>query len=191
MEGLEVGWTSSDESVALPVGRPATVERTRTRGVLALGGAGPVTVTATAGAASAEMALEVAPNPVVDMKLTPDRSTARTGDVTHLDVTMTDLDGQVLDDVPVGFSVSAITDAMGSGGPSSGLITQDGRFVADLPGVYTVVARTGGVSASTVVRVAERGVRRPIELVGPRPGEGPRDFGSLGLGGRRTDATTR
>ena len=59
-----------------------------------------------------------------------------------------------------------MTDAMGMGGPSSGLITQDGRFVADLPGVYTVVARTGSVSASTVIRVAERGVRRPIELVG-------------------------
>ena len=51
VEGLEVGWASSDESVAMPVGRPATIERTRTRGVLALGAPGPVTVTATAGAA--------------------------------------------------------------------------------------------------------------------------------------------
>ena len=75
VEGLEVGWASSDESVAMPVGRPATIERTRTRGVLALGAAGPVAVTATAGAATAEMTLEVAPNPVADMKLIPDRST--------------------------------------------------------------------------------------------------------------------
>ncbi|MCY4626294.1 MAG: hypothetical protein OXE58_01845, partial [Acidobacteria bacterium] len=86
--------------------------------------------------------------------------------VTHVDVAMTDSGGSAVEGVPVGFSVSVITDAMGMGGPSSGLITQDGRFVADLPGVYTVVARTGQVSASTVVRVAERGVRRPIELVG-------------------------
>ncbi|MXX86642.1 MAG: hypothetical protein F4Y71_09325 [Acidobacteria bacterium] len=166
VEGLEVTWASSDEAVAMPIARPPTIERTRTRGVLTLGTPGAVTVTATAGAASAEMAVEVVPNPVAAMKLVPDRSTARTGDVTHLSVEMTDAAGETLDGVPVGFSVSAITDAMGTGGPSSGLITQDGRFVAELPGVYTVVARTGSVSASTVIRIAERGVRRPIELVG-------------------------
>ena len=166
VEGLDVGWMSSDDAIAMPIARPPTIERTRTRGVLALGAPGTVTVTATAGAASAEMAVEVVPNPVARMELTPDRSTARTGDVTHLSVVMTDAAGATLEDVPVGYSVSAMTDAMGMGGPSSGLITQDGRFVADLPGVYTVVARTGQVSASTVIRVAERGVRRPIELVG-------------------------
>ena len=166
VEGLEVTWASSDEAAAMPIARPPTIERTRTRGVLALGAPGAVTVTATAGAASAQMAVEVIPNPVAAMKLVPDRSTARTGDVTHLSVEMTDAAGETLDGVPVGFSVSAITDAMGTGGPSSGLITQDGRFVAELPGVYTVVARTGSVSASTVIRIAERGVRRPIELVG-------------------------
>ena len=166
VEGLEVTWMSSDDAVAMPIARPPTIERTRTRGVLTLGTPGAVTVTATAGAASAEMAVEVVPNPVAKMELTPDRSTARTGDVTHLEVTMTDAAGATLEGVPVGFSVSAMTDAMGMGGPSSGLITQDGRFVAELPGVYTVVARTGSVSASTVIRIAERGVRRPIELVG-------------------------
>ena len=166
VEGLEVTWASSDEAAAMPIARPPTIERTRTRGVLALGAPGAVTVTATAGAASAQMAVEVIPNPVAAMKLVPDRSTARTGDVTHLSVEMTDAAGETLDGVPVGFSVSAITDAMGTGGPSSGLITQDGRFVAELPGVYTVVARTGSVSASTVIRIADRGVRRPIELVG-------------------------
>ena len=166
VEGLDVTWASSDDAVAMPIARPPTIERTRTRGLLALGAPGPVTVTATAGAATAEMAVEVVPNPVARMELTADRGTARTGDVTHLKVAMTDAAGATLEDVPVGFSVSAMTDAMGMGGPSSGLITQDGRFVADLPGVYTVVARTGQVSASTVIRVAERGVRRPIELVG-------------------------
>ncbi len=166
VEGLDVGWMSSNDAIAMPIARPPTIERTRTRGVLALGAPGTVTVTATAGAASAEMAVDVVPNPVAKLELTPDRSTARTGDVTHLSVVMTDAAGATLEDVPVGYSVSAMTDAMGMGGPSSGLITQDGRFVADLPGVYTVVARTGQVSASTVIRVAERGVRRPIELVG-------------------------
>jgi len=138
VEGLEVTWMSSDDAVAMPIARPPTIERTRTRGVLTLGAPGAVTVTATAGAASAEMAVEVVPNPVAKMELTPDRSTARTGDVTHLEVTMTDAAGATLEGVPVGFSVSAMTDAMGMGGPSSGLITQDGRFVAGLPGVVAL-----------------------------------------------------
>ena len=166
VEGIEVGWSSSDESVALPVGRPPTIERARTRGLLALGAPGTAAITAAAGAARAEMTLEVRPNPVAAMTLTPERGAVRTGEVTRLRVAMTDAAGRPLDEVPIGFSVSAITDAMGSGGPSSGLVTRDGRFVADLPGIYTVVARTGGASASAVIRVSERGVRRPIELVG-------------------------
>ena len=161
-----VDWRSSDGSVALPVGRPAATEGASARAVLALGTPGRVTLTATAGGATAEMLLDVAPNPAAGIHLTPDRSTVRTGDVTHLTARVTDAEGRRLDDVPVGFSVSAVTDDLASGGPSSGLVTEDGRFVADLPGVYTVVARSGAVSASTVIRVVDRGVRRPIELVG-------------------------
>ena len=86
---------------------------------------------------TSEMTLDVEPNPAARITLTPDRSAVRTGDVTRLTATVSDAEGLSLDDVPVAFSVSAITDAMASGGPSSGLITQDGRFVADLPGAYT------------------------------------------------------
>ena len=166
VEDVVVDWRSSDGSVALPIGQPAAIEGTGSRGVLALGAPGRVTVTATAGSAAAEMLLDVEPNPVASIDLTPDRSAVRTGDVTHLTAKLTDAEGRSLNDMPVGFSVSAVTDALSSGGPSSGLVTQDGRFVADLPGVYTVVARSGSVSASTVIRVVERAVRRPIELVG-------------------------
>ena len=166
VEDVVVDWRSSDGSVALPIGQPAATEGAGARGVLALGAAGRVTVTATAGSAVAELLLDVEPNPAASIDLTPDRSAVRTGDVTHLTARVTDAEGRSLDDVPVGFSVSAVTDDLSSGGPSSGLVTQDGRFVADLPGVYTVVARSGPVSSSTVIRVVERAVRRPIELVG-------------------------
>ena len=165
-EDVAVDWRSSDGSVALPIGQPAATEGAGARGVLALGAPGRATVTATAGSATAELILNVEPNPAAGIDLTPDRSTVRTGDVTHLTARVTDAEGRPLDDVPVGFSVSAVTDDLSSGGPSSGLVTEDGRFVADLPGVYTVVARSGRVSASTVIRVVERAVRRPIELVG-------------------------
>ena len=165
-DDVEVEWRTSDASIAMPIGQPPANQRTTRRGVLALGAPGTVAITAAAGAATAEMTLDVEPNPAARITLSPDRSAVRTGDVTHLAVAVTDAEGQALDDVPVAFSVSAITDAMASGGPSSGLVTQDGRFVADLPGAYTVVARTGSVTASALIRVVERGVRRPIELVG-------------------------
>ncbi len=166
VEGAEVVWSSSDPAVAFPVARPQTVEQTRTRGALRLGQPGTAVLTATTGGASASMELEVVPNPVARLTLTADRATARTGDVVHLSAAMSDRDGNALDGIGIGYSFSAITDGMGAGGPSSGLVTQDGRFVADLPGLYTLVAHTGGVSASTVVHVTERGARRPIELVG-------------------------
>ena len=166
VDDIVVDWDTSDESVALPIGRPPTADRTSRQGVLALGAPGSVTITATAGTATAELLLDVQRNPVVELTLTPDRSGVRTGDVTHLTARMTDAAGRSREDIQVAFSVSAVTDALSSGGPSSGLVTQDGRFVADLPGVYTVVARTGSLSASTTIRVVERGVRRPIELVG-------------------------
>ena len=166
VEGAEVRWTTSDVGVAAPVARPDTVERSRTRGVLRLGSPGAVTLTAASGGATTSIALEVEENPVARMTLTADRFEVRTGDVVHLSVDAADANGQPLEGIGIGYSFSALTDGMGVGGPSSGLVTQDGRFVADLPGLYTLVAHTGGVSASTVVSVRERGVRRPIELVG-------------------------
>ncbi len=166
VEGAEVSWSSSDVAKAAPIGRPTTIERTATRGLLRLGDSGPVIVSATAGGATAEVSLEILSSPVARMELRPDRTAVRTGDVVRMEVRLADTSGVPLEDVPVGFSVAAITDAMGTGGPSSGLITPDGRFVADLPGVYTVVAHTGGASASTVISVTERGARRHIELVG-------------------------
>ena len=165
-DDVEVEWRTSDASIAMPIGQPPANQRTTRRGVLALGAPGRVAITAEAGAVTSEMTLRVEPNPAARITLTPDRSAVRTGDVTRLTATVSDAEGRSLDDVPVAFSVSAITDAMASGGPSSGLITQDGRFVADLPGAYTIVARTGAVTASTLIRVVERGARRPIELVG-------------------------
>ena len=165
-DDVEVEWRTSDASIAMPIGQPPANQRTTRRGVLALGAPGRVAIEAAAGGATAEMTLDVQPNPAARITLTPDRSAVRTGDVTRLTATVSDADGRSIDDIPVAFSVSAITDAMASGGPSSGLITQDGRFVADLPGAYTVVARTGGVTASALIRVVERGARRPIELVG-------------------------
>ena len=72
---------------------------------------------------------------------------------------------------------------MAGGGPSSGLITQDGRFVADLPGAYTVVARTGPVDrlGPDPRRRARRAAAHRAGRARPRAGS--RDDRSLGVGG--------
>ena len=117
--------------------RPVRLLKLRPRRISALGAPGRVAIAATTGGATAEMTLDVQPNLAARISLTPDRSAVQTGNVTRLTTTVTDAEGRTLDDLAVAFSVSAITDAMASGGPSSGLITQDGRFVGDLPGAYS------------------------------------------------------
>ncbi len=166
VEGLAVSLRSSDPSVAIPVSRPPTIAREPVRGLVRLIRPGSVMLTAAGGEAAVRVELEVKPNPVARMEIRADRETARTGDVVRLTATGHRASGGEAEGVPIGFSVSAVTDSMGVGGPSAGLVTPDGRFVADLPGVYTVVARTGSVSASTVIAVGDRQVRRHIELVG-------------------------
>ncbi len=165
VQGLTVALASSDPAIALPVSRPPTTAREPTRGLVRLVGPGTATLTATGGDATASMDVEVLPNPVTRLEIEADREMVRTGDVVTFTATAFTESGET-GAVPVGFSVSAVTDSMGAGGPSTGLVTPDGRFVADLPGVYTVVAHTGGASASQGIQVGDRNVRRHIELVG-------------------------
>ena len=78
-DDVEVEWRTSDASIAMPIGQPPANQRTTRRGVLALGAPGRVAVTAVAGAAAAEMTVDVEPNPAARIALTLDRSTVRTG----------------------------------------------------------------------------------------------------------------
>jgi hypothetical protein len=91
---------------------------------------------------------------------------ARTGDVLRFDAVAIDASGGEGVDVPVEFSFRAKTVDDKLGSASSGLITEDGRFVADLPGEYTVMASAGHVVASETVSIAERGIRKMPEVVG-------------------------
>ncbi|MDX1390447.1 MAG: hypothetical protein R3344_14755, partial [Acidobacteriota bacterium] len=135
-------------------------------GNLRLVSPGRARLSVSADEASARLEVEVVDNPVESLKLQASATRARTGEVVHLDARVLDAAGKSLADVPVSFTFSAETDPLASGGPSSGWIRQDGRFVADLPGEYTVVATAGAHSDSIVVSVDPRDVQREIELVG-------------------------
>lgn len=116
---------------------------------------------------SAEQEFEVRANPVAALELVADAATARTGDVVRVTATARDAAGAVLANhgVPVTLSVAARPDD-DLGAPAGATIAQDGRFVAETPGLYTIVASTGTASASVNVRIEPRDVGAHFELIG-------------------------
>ncbi len=150
------GFRSSDSEIA-------TIDR---HGNLTLHRGGTVTLTAMAGTAHASLEARVENNPADSIALDPVPEPVRTGDVLHLVARVLDDDGRPVTDAPVELSFHAEVDPRVVGGPVSGMITQDGRFVADLPGTYTVIASSGGLSNRVTIEVEPRQVRRQIELVG-------------------------
>ena len=55
--------------------------------------------------------------------------------------------GKVLNDVPLNYSYTGQADYGTFGLPTSGLITDDGRFVAETAGMYTLSASSAGFSS--------------------------------------------
>jgi hypothetical protein len=71
----------------------------------------------------------------------------------------------VVEDVPIQLSlVARLDDNLAPA--ASGQITQDGRFVAEAPGVYTVVATSGNAVARRSVRAVPRNVQRELVAMG-------------------------
>ena len=145
LRDARVVYRSSNEQVA-------TVDA---GGIVAARQVGPVTITASAGRAQAQLPLRVVPNRVARIEIMGDR-TARTGDVIRFRARALDGNGQQLDDVPVSWTV-------GGGGAD---IYPDGGFVAETPGSYTVSALVGQVTASHPITVSQRVQTRRLERVG-------------------------
>jgi len=108
--------------------------------------------------------VEVVANPVVRLEIASDKQEARTGDVFHFKASAFDKKGKPLSDVPLHFSFEGNSYDVSSN--ASGLIKQDGRFVADEPGLYAVAVASGPHVARMSVNVIPRNVKREIELVG-------------------------
>jgi hypothetical protein len=136
-------------------------------GTLSIHSAGATTLTVTANdEMSAETTINVQPNPTAALGISASRDMARTGDVVHFEVIARDADGNVVPDLPIQYAFQGRNSAYGLGDPGSGLITEDGRFVADLPGEYTIVAATGNHTTSMTIAVEQRDVKREIEVLG-------------------------
>ena len=144
-----IGWRSSVPGVV-------RVDETGTLTALA---AGRATVTATAGSASEAMPVEVVSANVGTVEITPATTTARTGDVVVFRATVRDASRRAIDGLTPAWSIA----------PGEGYIGTNGAFVGYEPGQYTVTANFGSHSASAVVTVGERDVRRVAEVVGRVP----------------------
>jgi hypothetical protein len=120
--------------------------------------AGRATITATAGRARATRELTVVGEPIRTVEISGPEN-ARTGDVLRFRAVARSAAGAEVAGLSPTWTMA----------PGSGIIGEDGAFVAEQPGVYTVSASFGAAVADATVRVVARDVRRQTETVGRAP----------------------
>ena len=155
-DDVEVAYESSDPSVA----------RVDRFGHLLLEASGSTTLTGRAEAATTTRRIQVEDNPVESFELVADMEEARTGDVVDLSAIGRDRRGRQVDALPVHYSVAGRPAAGILAPGSSAMVTEDGRFVAERSGVYTVLATSGDFVAGKRIRVTPRNVRKEAQFVG-------------------------
>ncbi len=119
------------------------------------------------GRALIEAEIEVVKNPVETIEVKVEKSTIRTGDVLRFEAVAKDRRGRIVEGVPLAYAVSGEEREKGAG--ASALIEQDGRFVAEKPGAYTVIISFGDKSATRTVQVIQRDASREIKVIGHGP----------------------
>ena len=125
---------------------------------------GKATITAKVEDIESTVNINVVDNPVTAIELESNAEEGRTGDVFRFKAKAVDKNGNPVEDAPLLFSFTGRSDDVSNS--ASGLIKQDGRFVADVAGLYTVTASSGPFVARKSLRIYPRNVQRKIELVG-------------------------
>ena len=149
-------WTSANPRVA-------TVNRF---GDVTAVAPGATTITATAEGATARLALTVVANPIARLEITVAEGQVRTGDVVRLTAQAKRANGSVVADAPITWSYTYTPDdsIAPAGLPGGAGIVQFGRFAANYPGRYTLLAQAAGVTAQTTLQVVPRDVRQRIQV---------------------------
>jgi hypothetical protein len=159
---VKLSWTSSAPALA----------RVDDFGNVSVLTPGAATLTVRAESVRADLQLKVHENPVRSLEISASHEEARTGDVIRFKALAKDAAGQTVADAPISYAVEARPDpnlpqSLGAGAAAQ--VAADGRFVAEQPGVYTVVATSGSHLARRSVRISQRQVARKIEFVGHAP----------------------
>ncbi len=138
-------------------------------GSLSLGRAGRVRITAHAESIETTIDIEVSRNPVVSFELSASSDNVRTGDVVFFEAKALDAAGNPVPDFPALFATSArpAADIIAAG--AIGQIDDEGAFVAERPGLHTIVAIAGSHTAVKTIEVRPRNVRMGVEVVGQGP----------------------
>ena len=127
---------------------------------------GKITVTASADGVKKSFKVNIVKNPTQKITINSNVTEIRTGDVLNMNAKALDKRGKVLNDVPISYSYTGQADYGTFGLPTSGLITDDGRFVAETAGMYTLSASSAGFSSQKRVKVVPRNVEKKIKLIG-------------------------
>lgn len=148
----------AEEAVRWRSSAPAVV-RVAEGGAATAVAPGRARLTATAGEASAAIDVEVVPDNIARLEITPSAHTGRTGDVVRFRVTPRDAQGREVAGLTPVFAFS----------PGQGMIDESGAFVGYEARTYTVTALLGDNSADATVTLSHRDVRRPATVVGRLP----------------------
>jgi hypothetical protein len=114
-----------------------------------------------------QIKIDVNENPIHSVYLTHNyySKEIRTGDVVHFSAQAKDLKGKEISEIPINYSYTIQPDDhLGQG--ASAVLEQDGKFVANHSGIYTVLAHSGNVISETTFRVVNRNIERTLEVVG-------------------------
>ena len=122
------------------------------------------TIEANIGGVLGSIDVKVLKNPASKIDLVSNMTTAKTGDVIQFESIIKDRRGNVLSNIPVDYSFTG--KSFDKSNTASGLILDDGRFVGDVAGKYIVSAKVGNITASKVVNVFQRNVKREVKTVG-------------------------
>lgn len=117
---------------------------------------GVATIRASAGGIAGRQRVTVEANPARTLSLTATADGGRTGDVIHFRAVARNAAGRTIADVPVLFAVKAAVEDSVIAPEAPAQIDQDGRFVAQRAGDYTVVATAGSLVATRTVAIAHR-----------------------------------
>ena len=108
--------------------------------------------------------IDVIENPVSKIDIISNLNQLRTGDVVQFEAKAYDKKGRLVTDVPFEYSFKGKSFDVSN--TASGLINNDGRFVADVAGNYLVTASVGNITNSQALNVYERNIKRDVVKVG-------------------------
>lgn len=151
----DVEWRSSDTSIA-KVDQFGRVEAIRS---------GNFNIHATIGGKTEIADFTVRPFPAETLVIYNGKEVARTGDVIHFEAVLKDSDENRINDLKIRWSYDfKHEDSRAARGASAEI--EDGTFVAEQPGVYTIYAHSGSLTSSQRLVVEDRDVVRQIRQVG-------------------------